>query len=149
MVNAQWAKPGTCPMRQSVCVSDGYYVSSYDPGGPFVSGTPPAGANPKWFGMPFGLNPQPSWAAMRLGGAQPPRKVHRLVGYDLNSVKGATSVNVVAVAPTGIVAETTCSASPCSITVDARLGAYLLRLKYFSPSRALLAETQMAVKSSQ
>jgi hypothetical protein len=149
MVNAEWAKPGTCPAGSTVCVPDGYWMQDYDPGGVWVSGTPPTAANPKWFGMPFGLNPQPSWPAMRLGGAQPVRNVHRLVGYDINGVKGAGTVNVVAVAPNGIVGETACTASPCTITVDARLGGYLLKLEYFSPSHKLLAVTEMAVNSSQ
>jgi hypothetical protein len=70
LVNAQWAKPGTCPQGSAVCVPDGYYMTEYDPGGFWVSGAPPGGKNPKWFGMPFGLNPQPSWPAVRLGGAR-------------------------------------------------------------------------------
>jgi hypothetical protein len=70
LVNAEWAKPGTCPAGSTLCVSDGYYMPSYDAGGWWVSGTPPAGTNPKWFGMPFGLNPQASWPAMRLVGSQ-------------------------------------------------------------------------------
>ena len=66
MVNAQWAKPGTCPVGSTVCVSDGFYVNSYDNGQGFVTGPPPQGSNPKWFGQSFGVNGTASWPAMRL-----------------------------------------------------------------------------------
>jgi len=63
LVNAEFAKPGTCPPASTVCVADGYYLDQIDTGGAFMTGPIPA---PKWFGMTFGFNPQPDWPAMRL-----------------------------------------------------------------------------------
>jgi hypothetical protein len=149
MVNAQWAKPGTCPPDSTVCVPDGYYLREYDDTGVWVSGAPPGNANPKWFGMAFGLNPQPSWPAMKIGRSAQPRIIRKHIGFNLESVSGAAGVRVVATAPSGRSTEVSCAASPCAIDLDASLGGHLLRLKYVSPANKVLAVSGMAVSSPE
>jgi hypothetical protein len=68
LFNAMWAKPTTCPAGSTVCVPDGIYLSQFDDGGVDVSGTPPGGAAPKWFGQMWGVSALSSWPATRLGG---------------------------------------------------------------------------------
>jgi hypothetical protein len=149
MVNAAWAKPGTCPQGSTLCVSDGHYVDGYDDGQPWVTGTPPYGANPKWFGMSFGLNPTASWPAMRLGGALPPKNQKVNIGFKSDAVPGATHVKVSTTTPTGRVFDTECTGSPCQVTVDAGKGEHLFRLTYLSNDNTVLATQPAVVRSRQ
>jgi hypothetical protein len=66
LYNAQWAKPGTCPSGSTICVPDGSYVNSYDDGGWYMTGTPPTGDTPKWFGQAFGVSALSSWPGYRI-----------------------------------------------------------------------------------
>ena len=64
-----WAKPGTCPSGSVVCVPDGTYVDAYDDNtGWYMTGTPPAGQSPKWFGDVWGFSGLAAWPAVRIGG---------------------------------------------------------------------------------
>jgi hypothetical protein len=67
LYNAQWAKPTTCPSGSTICVPDGSYVSDYDDGGWNMSGTPPIGDAPKYFGQAFGVSALSAWPGYRLG----------------------------------------------------------------------------------
>jgi len=149
LVNAMFAKPGTCPPGSSVCVPDGYYLNNYDNGQTFTSGPPPSNANPKWFGMPFGLNPIESWPAMRLGGAQAAGHSTVHVAFTLSSIPGATHVNVLVTSPAGAVTSTSCSDSPCNVTVDTGRGRSLVRLQYLSVSNAVLATQEVPSEAGQ
>jgi hypothetical protein len=69
LYNAMWAKPGTCPSGSVVCVPDGTYVDAYDDNtGWYMTGTPPAGQSPKWFGDVWGFSGLAAWPAVRIGG---------------------------------------------------------------------------------
>jgi hypothetical protein len=68
LVNAQFAKPGTCGSNP-LCSSDGYYINDFDPGGSFVTGngtSQPTYGYPKYTGQSFGMNPTASWPSMLL-----------------------------------------------------------------------------------
>jgi hypothetical protein len=68
LYNAMWAKPTTCAVGSTVCVSDGTYLDQFDPGGIDISGTPPTGAAPKWFGQMWGISSLSAWPAIRING---------------------------------------------------------------------------------
>jgi hypothetical protein len=70
LYNAMWAKPGTCPSGSVVCVPDGFYADSYDDTGWYMTGTPPVGQAPKWFGDVWGFSGLSAWPAVRVGGPQ-------------------------------------------------------------------------------
>ena len=70
MLNAMWAKPGTCA-GDPACSSDGTYVNCMEPGQYCI--TFGGGAAPwKWFGQFFGSSFAPGWAAARLSTPTPP-----------------------------------------------------------------------------
>ena len=51
---------------------DGYWVSDLSDTGWYMTGTPPTGKSPKWFGTFFGVGGSPSWPAARLGSGTSP-----------------------------------------------------------------------------
>jgi hypothetical protein len=145
LYNAMWAKPTTCPVGSTVCVSDGTYLDQFDPGGADISGTPPTGAAPKWFGQMFGVSSLSAWPAIRLGGAQPNGNRAFYIGFHLSTVPGAAGVQVVATGPDGQESYTACITSPCAVVVSGAPGARLVELQYLSPSGAVLAKSELPV----
>ena len=148
LYNAMWAKPTTCPVGSTVCVPDGIYMDQFDPGGVDISGTPPLGAAPKWFGQMWGISSLASWPATRLGGALPNGNRTFYLGFHLSTVPGAASIQVVATGPDGQVSNTECAASPCAVVVNGAPGARLVELQYLSPSGAVLAKSELPIIQS-
>jgi hypothetical protein len=146
LVNAQFAKPGTCG-SSPVCSPDGYYLTDFDPGGLYVAGggNGPLYGYPKYTGMAFGLNPEASWPGIRLGGAQPVTNRQLYIGFNLQGIPGAAKASVVLVAPSGYRSALDCYSSPCAVTVDGRQGDYLFQLRYVSTSGQVLGGTQSPV----
>ena len=77
LYNAMWAMPGTCPTGSTLCVSDGYYLSDWDPNpacGAFSCGWYITGDNAdnrwhKYFGMSFGIGAGADWPAALVAGS--------------------------------------------------------------------------------
>jgi hypothetical protein len=145
LYNAMWAKPGTCPGGSTLCVPDGIYLDQFDPGGIDISGTPPGSLTQKWFGQMWGVSDLSAWPAIRLGGAEPNGNSAFYIGFDLSTVPGAASVQVVATGPDGQESYTKCNTSPCAVTVNGAPGARLVELQYLSPSGAVLAKSELPV----
>jgi hypothetical protein len=152
LYNQMWAKPGTCPATgpcNSTVTSPTNYLTQFDPtvNGFMLSGTPPP---PKWLGQYFGFGDYSSWPAIRLGGAAPSAALQFYVSFSLGSVANATKVVVTATGPNGAASSTTCTASPCSITVPrADQPSYSIQLQYQSASGAVLATSSLPVIESQ
>jgi hypothetical protein len=145
LYNAMWAKPTTCPAGSTVCVPDGIYLDQFDPGGVDISGVPPSGAAPKWFGQMWGISSLSSWPATRLGGAQPNGNRAFYIGFHLLTVPGAASIRVTATGPDGRESYTECTTSPCAVVVDGVPGARLVELQYLSPSGGVLAKSELPI----
>jgi hypothetical protein len=149
LYNAMWAKPGTCPAGSTVCVPNGSYLNAYDDGGGYMTGAPPGGQMPKWFGDVWGFSGLSAWPAVRLGGLQPssPRTVY--VGFDLRGVPGAAKVGVTTTAPDGTVSQVQCSSSPCSVPAPGPPGDRLIQLQYLSGSGKILAAGEASLVPAQ
>lgn len=93
----------------------------------------------KYFGFFFGMGMSHQWPAVRLGGVQPAQNRDLVVGFNLAGILNATKVSVTATAPSGALTTTTCTSSPCTITGDARQGAYLITLTYKNAGNGVLA----------
>ncbi len=148
LYNAMWAKPTTCPAGSTVCVPDGIYMDQFEPGGTDISGTPPLGAAPKWFGQEWGVSSLSSWPATRLGGALSNGNRTFYLGFHLSTVPGAASVEVVATGPDGEESHTACNTSPCAVVVNGAPGARLVELQYLSPSGGVLAKSELPIIQS-
>jgi hypothetical protein len=92
----------------------------------------------KWYGFQFGVGMAHQWPAVRLGGAQPYAARPAKVNFDLAAVDGAASVRLKLTAPSGKVTSVACSASPCAVELDARLGGYWAQVEYLSGSGGVL-----------
>jgi len=149
LYNAMWAKPGTCPAGSTVCVSDGAYVNAYDDGDANMTGTPPTGQGPKWFGQVWGFSGLSAWPAVRLGGLQPSSTRTAYVGLDLQGVQGAAKVGVATTAPDGTVSHVECSSSPCGVPVPGPPGDRLIQLQYLSASGKVLATGEASLVPAQ
>jgi len=110
-----------------------------------ISGTPPGGAAPKWFGQMWGISSLASWPATRLGGTEQNGNWAFYIGFHLSTVPGAASVQVVATGPDGEESYTACNTSPCAVVVNGAPGARLVELQYLSPSGAVLARSELPV----
>jgi hypothetical protein len=149
LYNAMWAKPGTCPAGSTVCVPDGAYVNSYDDGNAFMSGTPPTGQAPKWFGQVWGFSGLSAWPAVRVGGLQPSSVRTAYVGFDLQGVQGAAKVAIATTAPDGTVSHVECSSSPCGVPAPGPPGDRLIQLQYLSDSGKILATGETSLFPAQ
>jgi hypothetical protein len=146
LYNSMFAKPGTCPAGSSLCVPDGQYISDLNDGtGWNMTGTPWGNGWHKYFGMVFGFGASHDWPAYRVGGPQVRRRRPIRLGFDMQSVAGATAVRVSMIAPNGEVTETPCSSSPCTVTMDDRQGDHIFRLEYLSANGTVLASSQLPV----
>lgn len=93
----------------------------------------------KWLGFFFGMGMSHQWPAVRLGGVAAAQNRTLYVAASIASIPNATKYRVTATAPSGAIVTNTCSSSPCSITVDARQGAWELQIAYLSAADAVLA----------
>lgn len=143
LMSQMFSKPGTGGPNP-----DGFYVSDWDDvTGTYLTGTPPLGIAPKWFGEFFGFSNTGDWAAQRAGGPVPPQ-LHPLdITFDLSLLPEAQQVMVTITDPSGAVSQTSCSSSPCTIQVDTRLGNPLISLQYLSSGGLVVASGQSFVAS--
>jgi hypothetical protein len=160
MYNQMWAKPGTCPAGSTICNSSvtsscslpPCYMTQFDPAvdGGMLNGYGTGIAAPKWFGQYFGFGDYSSWPAIRLGGAAASAPLLSYIPFSLASVANAAKVVVTVTAPNGTIASTTCTASPCAITLP-RLDqpGYSIQLQYQTASGAALASSSLPVIESQ
>jgi hypothetical protein len=145
LFNAMWAKPGTCPDGSTVCAPDGGYVNSFDDNGWYMTGTPPVGKAPKWFGQMWGFSALSAWPAYRLGGAQAGSGLRVYVGFDLKTVRGAVMLRVTTTSPSGAITQAECQSSPCAVETGGGAGDRLMKLEYLSSSGQTLATTESPV----
>jgi hypothetical protein len=146
LYNAMYGKAGYCSTASPICVPDGQYVTDLNSGiGWYVTGDPMSDKWHKWFGMFFGIGAGSDWPAYRIGEARPRIGRPIRVAFNMAGVPGAAAVRVETIAPNGDVAETPCTSSPCTVTIDERQGDYIFRLEYLSAGGAVLATTQMPV----
>lgn len=148
-MNAMFAKTGTCA-GDPTCWSDGNWLTIVDwtigPSafGYFFGG----GAAPwKWYGQFFGNSFVPAWPAVRQGGLQASASTMVYVPFNLSSVAGSTKVVVTRTGTDSSQASTTCTASPCGVSVprmDNQQGVQL-RLQYENAGGAILATSSTPV----
>jgi hypothetical protein len=145
LYNAQWAKPATCPARSTMCVPDGSYVSDYDDGGWNMTGTPPIGEAPKYFGQAFGVSALSAWPAYRIGGLQLQPGPAGYVGFNLAGVPGAAQARIAITTPDGQTSYTDCGPSPCFISGDNGQGSGQIRLEFLSSSGKVVARSELPI----
>ncbi len=148
LFNAIWAKPTTCPTNSTVCIPDGYYGLSWDDGQWYMTGTPPVGKAPKWFGQMAGFPGLSSWPAIRLGGPQPAVGQVFYIGLNFAAVPGAVTARVTTTAADGTDLPVECASSPCAVTAYGQ-GDRPAKLEYLSHSGAVLASSQIALTQAQ
>jgi hypothetical protein len=84
----------------------------------------------KWTGFFFGMGMAHQWPAARLGGIAP--EVARAMQIGFSFPAGAALAKFTSTAPNGKVTTTTCNASPCEVTMDARQGEHVLQMEYLT-----------------
>lgn len=93
----------------------------------------------KNFGFTFGFGGGSAWPGASAGGAAPVNNQAALVGFDFGEVAQATVYRVRVTAPTGAQNITSCTDSPCNLTIDVRLGDHLYEADYLSSGEAVRA----------
>jgi hypothetical protein len=137
LYSAMWSKPGTGGPNP-----DGTYISAMDDTGFYMTGAPPIGAAPKYFGQFFGVTSLSNWPGARIGGVAALSPVSVQVAFNLGAVPSAVTADVTTTSPSGQVTVTQCSSSPCNVSVDSRQGDHLFELQYLSESIKVLASSQ-------
>jgi hypothetical protein len=79
------------------------------------------------------------WPAVRLGGVDPPVNRTVYVPFTLAGVSGAAAVQVTITLPNGAASTQMCPASPCAVTVDARIGSVLMKMDYLNAAGSIVA----------
>ena len=148
LFNAMWAKPTTCPANSTLCVPDGSYVNAFDDGGIDISGTPPLGSAPKWFGQMWGFPSLSAWPAYRLGGPQAAEGQVFYIGLNFAAVPGAVTARVTTTAEDGMDLPVECASSPCAVTAYGQ-GDRPAKLEYLSHSGAVLASSRIALTQAR
>jgi hypothetical protein len=117
--------------------SDQNYLTGYNDNGFMFLAT-----NGKWFGFMFGFSFSSSWPAARIDAGTPdPIPVDVPVAFDLASVPDAESLRLTVSLPNGgtpIVQ--TCTSSPCTVSLDKRLGTHLGFLAYLDANGRVIRE---------
>jgi hypothetical protein len=142
---AMWGKPGVG--SPPVVSPDGTYDLNFDGAGCSGCGYYISAANgagiPKFFGQHFGISNQATWPVARLGGPLPSRQITFYVSGRIQDVRGATQMQVKVTEPTGVVnPPTTCSASPCAVTVNATTGNPIVQVTYLRADGTPIATGQ-------
>ncbi len=150
MYNQMWANPNVpCSAPcDNTATAGGNYMTQLDAslgtGTAFMlTGTPPS---PKWFGQYFGFGDYSAWPAVRLGGVAPAASRQVYIAYSLGSVPNAAKVVAVVTAPDGSSTSTTCTNSPCVVTVPrVDQPGYSIQTQYQSAGGAVLAASSQPV----
>jgi hypothetical protein len=95
----------------------------------------------KWLGFLFGIGMAHQWPAVRLGGVQPAVMVTSSVPFDMGTVAGAVSVNVIVTQPSSAQTTFPCSTSPCTVNLDKRQGAHWYQIQYLDAGGKVLSQT--------
>ena len=93
----------------------------------------------KEFGSNAGAGLADTYLAYRLGGLAAASNRTVSVNLDLAAIPNAPKARISVWSPAGVEAITTCSTSPCAVTVDARQGRHTYRVDYLSAGNAVLA----------
>jgi hypothetical protein len=99
----------------------------------------------KEFGMASGIGYAHAYLAYRSGGLSAPVNRPLSIGFDLSAIPNAASVRITLTRPSGEVVQTECPDSPCSVNLDARQGAHLMKIEYLSAAGAVLAGGEPAM----
>jgi len=97
----------------------------------------------KWTGFFFGMGMAHQWPAVRLGGVAAPINRTALIGFALPG--GAAKARFTSTAPSGKATATTCTSSPCSVTLDARQGNHLLGMEYLTSGDVVIASGERTI----
>jgi len=149
LYNAMFAKPGTCPSGSAVCAPDGQYLSDFDNGSWYLTGTPWNNRWHKYFGMVFGIGAAAGWPAYRIGGPELLTRPRMYIGPESGLIPGASGVRVTAIAPTGERTEYSCASTPCPVDIDGGLGEHIFQLVYLSANGDVVAEDNGPVVQMQ
>jgi hypothetical protein len=114
-----------------------------------MTGTPPTGKAPKWFGQVWGFSGLSAWPAFRVGGLQPSSVRTAYVGFDLQGVPGAAKVGIATTAPDGTVSHVECNSSPCAVPAPGPLGDRSIQLQYLSATGKILATGEASLVPAQ
>ena len=144
LFSAMYAKPATGGPN-----ADGTYLSDLENvSGSFMSGAPPAGSAPKYFGMLFGFGDNSTWPAYRTGGLQPP-STRLLHIHAAAPPPGASKVRLTITQPSGVTSHAECGFTACAITVDGRGGNPAVGVEYLSSSNSVLRSAPGIVGAPQ
>jgi hypothetical protein len=145
LFSAMFSKPGSGGPNP-----DGYYVSDWDDTlGWYMSGIPPIGKAPKYFGMFFGFGDGSSWPAYRQSSATGTLGGGTTVYVPARPGRGGAPIRVriISLAPDGHRTERFCGAPPCPVDLDARQGEYRITLQYLGERDAVIASEETVVNS--
>jgi hypothetical protein len=130
LYSAMFSKPGTGGPNP-----DGYYLDALNDGtGWYMTGAPPVGQAPKYFGLFFGFSSLSSWPAYRVGGAKAQTGATLAVDTNLKPGGRAARVSMTVTAPNGERSTALCEDSRCAVPFDNRQGAHMLKMEYLSAS---------------
>lgn len=109
---------------------------------------PPGGCSfPKFLGFLHGVTGAAAWPAMRNGlagqtnfGVQNAAPITANIGFSLPA--GATHISIEVVTPANVSTSTTCTTSPCAVSVDSRQGDHTYQITYLSGGGATIAKSR-------
>jgi len=99
----------------------------------------------KSFGMATGAGNVPLYLAQRVGGVTGAANRDLVVSFDLGAVPNAAGVTVTATNPDGTVGASSCSVSPCVVSIRAREGITTIALEYHSAGGRVLSTTTQKI----
>jgi hypothetical protein len=140
LYSAMWSRPGTGGPNP-----DGHYIDAMDDSGFYMTGTPPIGKAPKYFGMFFGFTALSAWPGARIGGLQPSSSKPIAMGFRLSDIPAAASAQIQMTLPSGASTTVACAGSPCTVDSDGRQGNPLLQLQFLSAAGNVVAAAQPTV----
>ena len=138
LFSAMFSKPGTGGPNP-----DGSYVSDWDDTlGWYMSGTPPTGKAPKYFGMFFGTGDGSSWPAYRLASGTPGGNATAYV--PVRNI-GGIRVRITTLAPDGHISRRLCGGSRCAVDYDPRQGEHLITIEYLGDGDRVISSERTVI----
>ena len=142
LFSAMYSKPGTGGPNP-----DGSYVSDLDDTGYYMTGAPPQGSAPKYFGMFFGFGDNSTWPAYRIGRQAPPST--KVVQLAIVHPAMAQKMRLTITEPDGTVSHAVCGFSHCGVTVDGRLGDPSVSADFVSESETVIESRPVTIVSER
>lgn len=142
LFSAMYSKPGTGGPNP-----DGSYVSDLDDTGYYMTGTPPLGSAPKYFGMFFGFGDNSTWPAYRVG--KPSAPSTRVVRLATAHPPDAQKMRLTVTEPDGSVSYAECGFAQCGVMVDGRLGDPSVTAEFLSGAGSVIESRPVAVLSER